>query len=159
MFSEWRRKHTPPTLIQVFKWYSGAGIWILSDYRAGTGDTGSPQLTFTGLCIINIAFLILKTYNFGKALILLVYVTKAYRKSTKLFIINIDNGWRRVFSFTPRPLYSCRNNVSYRFNRRISGPQSQSGQVLWQIRLFPCRESNPGPSSQYLLLYSYYGNL
>jgi hypothetical protein len=42
--------------------------------------------------MIKLAFLTLKTYDLGKALIILIHVTKAYRRSTELLIINLGSG-------------------------------------------------------------------
>jgi hypothetical protein len=40
---------------------------------------------------------------------------------------NLGTRWRRVVSFTPRPLYPQRKSPWYTFDRRLGGPQSRSG--------------------------------
>jgi hypothetical protein len=52
--------------------------------------------------------------------------------------------WR--YSYTPRPLYLRSKNPQYPWDRRLGGPQSQSGQGGEEKNSHhcPCRELNPG---------------
>jgi hypothetical protein len=38
------------------------------------------------------------------------------------FVLNLDNRWRRKFSFVRRPLYLREQNLRYPFTVRLSGP-------------------------------------
>jgi hypothetical protein len=42
-------------------------------------------------------------------------------------IFNLDTRWRRVVSLIRRPLYPRRKGLQYPFDRKLGGPQSQSG--------------------------------
>jgi hypothetical protein len=56
----------------------------------------------------------------------------------------IGTRWRRVVSFTPRPLYPQGKSPWYPFDRRLGGPQSRSGRGGEEKNSQPPRrESNP----------------
>jgi hypothetical protein len=42
-------------------------------------------------------------------------------------IIDLGIRWKRSVSFTPWPLYLLGKSPSYQLDRRLGGPQSQSG--------------------------------
>jgi hypothetical protein len=42
-------------------------------------------------------------------------------------ILDLSTRWRRVISFTPRPLYPLGKNPRYSLVGRLGGPQSRSG--------------------------------
>jgi hypothetical protein len=42
--------------------------------------------------------------------------------------LDLGSSWRRVVSFTPRPVYSRGKSLKYSLNRRLSGLRIQSGQ-------------------------------
>jgi hypothetical protein len=42
-------------------------------------------------------------------------------------ILDLSTRWRRVFSFTPLPLYPQGKSPWYPLDRRLGGPQSWSG--------------------------------
>jgi hypothetical protein len=42
-------------------------------------------------------------------------------------ILDLGTRWKRVVSFTPRPLYPQGNNPWYSLDRRLGGLQSRSG--------------------------------
>jgi hypothetical protein len=44
------------------------------------------------------------------------------------YFIDLSTSWRWVVSFTSRPLYPQGDRPWYRLDRRLSGPQSWSGQ-------------------------------
>jgi hypothetical protein len=52
--------------------------------------------------------------------------------------IDLGTRWRRVVSFTPRPLYPQGKSPWYPLDRRLSGPQNRSGRggeeknALWR---------------------------
>jgi len=54
-------------------------------------------------------------------------------------ILNFSTRWRWVVSFTTRPLYP-----QYPLDRRLGGPQSQSGRGGEEKNPSPCRKQNPG---------------
>jgi hypothetical protein len=43
------------------------------------------------------------------------------------YYLDLGNRWRRVVSFTPRPLYPRGENPRYPLDRRLGGPQGRSG--------------------------------
>jgi hypothetical protein len=44
-----------------------------------------------------------------------------------IFFLDLGTSWRWVVSFTPRPFYLRGNSLRYTLDRRLGGPQSQSG--------------------------------
>jgi hypothetical protein len=44
-------------------------------------------------------------------------------------ILDLGTRWKRVVSFTTRPLYPQEKSPRYPFERRLSGPQSRCGRV------------------------------
>jgi hypothetical protein len=43
--------------------------------------------------------------------------------------LDLGTSWRRMVSFTPRPLYPRGKSPRYPLDRRLGGPQSRSGDV------------------------------
>jgi hypothetical protein len=71
---------------------------------------------------------------------------KMYRGSRGIAprILNLGPRWRRVVSFTPRPLYPQGKSPRYPLDRRLGGPQSRSGHGGEEKNSQPLpRESNP----------------
>jgi hypothetical protein len=60
-------------------------------------------------------------------------------------ILNLSTKWRRVVSFTPRPLYSLEKSPWCPLDRRLGGPKSRSGRGGEEkiSHYCPCRELNP----------------
>jgi hypothetical protein len=60
-------------------------------------------------------------------------------------ILDFGTTWRKVLSFTPRPLFSRSQNPRYPLDRRLGGPQSRSGRGDEERKShnYPRRESNP----------------
>jgi hypothetical protein len=42
-------------------------------------------------------------------------------------LLDLGTSWRRVVSFTPRPLYSGGKSPQYQLDRRLGGPHCRSG--------------------------------
>jgi hypothetical protein len=59
-------------------------------------------------------------------------------------ILDLGSRWRRVVSFTPRPLYSQGKSPRYPLDRRLGGPQSRSGRGGEE------KNSNPPPEIEHL---------
>jgi hypothetical protein len=57
------------------------------------------------------------------------HAMKAYWRSGGIAprILDLGTRWRRVVSFTPRPLYPQGKSPWYPLDRRLGGPQSRSG--------------------------------
>jgi hypothetical protein len=68
-------------------------------------------------------------------------------------ILGLGTRWRRMISFTPRPLNSRGKSFRYPLDMRLGWPQSQPGRREEEKNLFPCRESNPGSPTRILSLY------
>jgi hypothetical protein len=61
-----------------------------------------------------------------------------------LCILSFGTTWKWVVSLTPRPLCSRGNSMWHPFDRRLGGPQGQSGRCIKKKKnRCPCRESNP----------------
>jgi hypothetical protein len=72
----------------------------------------------------------------------------------------LGTSWKWVISFTPRPLYTQGRSPRYPLDRRLGGPQSQSGQygdvkILASTRT---RTPTPWPFSQSLYRLRYPGS-
>jgi hypothetical protein len=68
--------------------------------------------------------------------------------------LDLGTSWRWVVSFTPRPLYHWGNSPRYPLDRRLGGPQSQSGRREEGKILDPSGLTRPARSqSQYRLRY------
>jgi hypothetical protein len=64
--------------------------------------------------------------------------------------LDLGNGWRWMFSFTPLSLYPRRRSSQCRLKKRLSGPQRQ----FWCCRekkILPMPGIEPRPSSSYLV--------
>jgi hypothetical protein len=59
---------------------------------------------------------------------------------------DLATNWRRVVSFTPQPLYPRGKSPRYPLDRRLGGPQSQSGWRWRRENSWPYRDSNSDPS-------------
>jgi len=58
--------------------------------------------------------------------------------------LNLNIRWKWVVSFTHWPLYPCGKSTQYPLNRRLDGPQSQSGCNAEEKNSLPTRNPNPG---------------
>jgi hypothetical protein len=74
-------------------------------------------------------------------------------------ILKLGTRWRRVFSFTPRPLYPWGKIPRYPLDMRLGGPQGQSGYYREEEISCPYRESNPDSSAVQPLVWSLYNDL
>jgi hypothetical protein len=63
-------------------------------------------------------------------------------------ILDLGTRWRWVVSFMPQG-----NTPQYSFNRRLDGPQSQSGPFGVKKNLFPCQESSSSQPAYRLSLH------
>jgi hypothetical protein len=61
--------------------------------------------------------------------------------------LDLGTSWRWVFSFTARPLYHRRKSSSYPLDRRLGGPQGQSGRQREVKILAPTGSQTPTPWS------------
>jgi hypothetical protein len=73
------------------------------------------------------------------------HAMKAYWGSGDVAPLNLWLGtrWRRVVSFTPRPLYSQGKSPWYPLDRRLGGPQSRSGRGGEEKNSHPPPEIEP----------------
>jgi hypothetical protein len=69
-----------------------------------------------------------------------VHVMKPYRKSRDTAPLFLTSALDSLVNFKPQPLYS-RKEARYPFNRRLGGPQSQSGFLGKALMSLPA--SNP----------------
>jgi hypothetical protein len=58
-------------------------------------------------------------------------------------ILDLGTRWRRVVSFTPRPLYPRGKSRQYLLDRRLGGSQSRSGRCGEEKNLAPARNKTP----------------
>jgi hypothetical protein len=63
------------------------------------------------------------------------------------FILDLCSRWRRVVSFTLRPLYSQGYSPWYPLNRKLGEPQSRSGHCVVQKNVWPLPGIEPRPPS------------
>jgi hypothetical protein len=64
--------------------------------------------------------------------------------------IYLDNRWRWMFIFTPRPLYAKERAPDTNWIGGWVGPRAGLDAVEWRKIVCPCRESNPGrPARRY----------
>jgi hypothetical protein len=73
------------------------------------------------------------------------HATKMYWGSGGIapHILNLGTGWRWLVSLTPQPFYPWDKSVRFLLNRRLGGPQNQSGcrdEEKNFHHFFPCRE-------------------
>jgi hypothetical protein len=61
--------------------------------------------------------------------------------------LHLDNSWRWLVSFTPRPLYPRWKNPRYSLDRRLGGPQSRSRRLEEKKILNPIGTRTPTPRS------------
>ena len=59
---------------------------------------------------------------------------------------NLNTGWRRVVSFTPRPFYPRTESLWCLLSRRLCGHQGRSGLGEEEKRSCTCQKSKPGSS-------------
>jgi hypothetical protein len=64
-------------------------------------------------------------------------------------IFNLGISWRRVVSFTLRPIYPRKKKLRYPVYMRMGRYMSQSGRFGDEKISYPCQDSNPGPSGLY----------
>jgi hypothetical protein len=69
----------------------------------------------------------------------------------------LGTRWKRVFSFTPRPLYFQGKSPRYPLNRRLGGIQSRSGRPEGDKNILPKKRIKSRPSSLSLYRLSYPG--
>jgi hypothetical protein len=55
-------------------------------------------------------------------------------------ILDLGTRWRRVVSFTPRPLYPQRRSTCYLLDRRLGGPRRRFGRDS-KKNSRPCQDS------------------
>jgi hypothetical protein len=66
-------------------------------------------------------------------------------------ILNLGTRWKLVVSFMPQPLYPWGKSHMYPVDRRLGGPQSQSGHGGDEKIPCSCQESNSGHPAHSLL--------
>jgi len=66
-------------------------------------------------------------------------------------ILNLGTRWRRLVSFTARPLYSRGRSPRYPLDSRLYGPKSRTGCGGEEKNPYPCRKSNPGRPARSLV--------
>jgi hypothetical protein len=65
------------------------------------------------------------------------------------YFLDLGTSWRWVVNFTPRPLYPRGRSPRYLLDRRLGGPQSQSGRFGEEKTLDANRTRTPTPRSFY----------
>jgi hypothetical protein len=61
-------------------------------------------------------------------------------------ILDLDTRWRRVVSFTSRPIYRYGKNSRYPLDRRLGGPQTWYEYCRVEKNLLPLSGIEPRPS-------------